>query len=159
MTSFITYEQPLNENVRLCLRLEHLFNQIHYYLKFDSPNNSRLALETLLKTVDVSDRPELKSKLIQSLNQQAAALAQLEQFPAVDREKLHSILHKLDCLTDALHRSGHVKIGEALRQNVFLKQIRFQINNPAGACDFNSPAYSLWLHLPDERRRADLLHW
>lgn len=159
MSSFITFEQPLNENIRLCLRLEHLFNQFQYYLRCDSPNNSRLALETLLKIVDASDRPELKSKLIQALNQQACALAQLEQFKEVDREKLHRLLHQIDHLTDALHRSDRLKIGENLRQNVFLKQLRLQMNNPGGVCDFSAPAYALWLQLPEERRRKDLHYW
>lgn len=158
-SSFITYEQPLNENIRLCLRLEHLFNQLQHYLQSLSPQNSRLALETLLKVVDVSDRPELKSKLIQALNQQSAALAQLKHAPQVDSQKLNQILTKLDDLTTAAHQSGRMKIGETLRQDPFLKQIRMQLNNPAGACNFNVPAYTLWLHLPEARRAEDLQRW
>lgn len=157
--SSVTYEQPLNENIRLFLRLEHLFNQLQYYLKVTTPQNCRLALETLLKIVDVSDRPELKAKLAQAINQQAAVLAQLECSPQVDIQKLQDILHQLDCLTDAIHQSGRMKIGEDLRQDPFLKQIRMQLNNPAGPCNFTVPAYTLWLHLPEERRKADLSKW
>src|SRR3990167_3877453 len=158
-SAFITYEQPLNENIRLFLRLEHLFNQLQYYLKATTPQNCRQSLETLLKIADVSDRHELKAKLVQALNQQATVLAQLEFSPQVDIRKLQDILHQLDCLTDAIHQSGRIKIGENLRQDPFLKQIRMQLNSPAGPCNFTVPAYMLWLHLSDERRKADLLKW
>jgi len=158
-TTLITYEQPLNEHIRLCLRLEQLFTALHYHLKDSSSHGSRLAVETLLKIVDVADRPDLKTKLLQTLTQQAAALSQLEQAPQVDRQKLHEILHNLDRLIDALHHNNATKMGETLRQHPFLKQIRLQLYNPAGVCNFNVPAFALWLHQPDSKRANDLNEW
>ena len=159
MSSFITYEQPLNENIRLCLRLESLFNQFKGFLKVDGVMHHRLALDCLLKIIDVSDRPELKSKMIQALHQQAQALAQLGNNQSVDRDKLHQLLQQLERLALALERSGRLKIGETLRQHPFLKQIRLQANNPGGIAEFNAPAYAAWLHQNDERRRRDLNLW
>jgi cell division protein ZapD len=155
---FITYEQPLNEPIRICLRLEHLFQQLHDHLKKSTTADSHLAMIALLKTLNVIDRPDLKPKLTQTLTQQATALAQLEHSPQVDANKLRDLLARLDKLIEHLHQT-HGKIGEDLRQNLFLNQIRLHLHNPAGPCNFNTPGYSLWLHQAPEKRISDLQRW
>ncbi len=155
----ITYEQPLNEPIRLCLRLEHIFNELHEHLKNHSTFGSRAAMIALLKVVDVTDRPDLKSKISVTLTQQASSLAQLKQFPQVDSEKLQTILDRLDELIDIIHGIRNKKLGENLRSNPFLKQVRMQLSNPAGPCDFRTPAFALWLQKTDEQRLTDLQKW
>lgn len=157
----VTFEQPLNEHTRLYLRLEHLFIQLQAQLINNGPQASRLALETLLRIVDLADRPDLKSKLLQTLRQQSTSLAQLENLDHIDIDlkKLHAILHTLDRLVDGLHCHGNAKLGDKLRHNPFLKSIRLHLNNPAGPCNFNIPAYTLWLSQPEKKHQQSLSVW
>ncbi len=156
--TIITYEQPLNDTTRICLRLENLFNQFHHHVHHHSLDSSKAAMAALLNAYNVVERPDLKSKLTQTLTQLASSLGQLEQFPQVDRTRLQSILTELDHHIKYMH-GNRAKIGGQLQTNEFLKAIRQSMAAPGGTCDYNVPAYSLWLAQPSERRNTDLLSW
>lgn len=154
----ITFEQPMNEHVRLCLRLEHLFNQLDENLSIETEWGSRIALSAIIEILNVIERPDLKTKLTKALSQQSAKLAQLEKSPQVDKEKLHEILREIDRLTETLFNLPG-KIGAALRENEFLNTIRQYAYNPGGACNFCLPAYQLWLRQPSDQRTQTLNGW
>ncbi|WP_259431008.1 cell division protein ZapD [Coxiella burnetii] len=154
----ITYEQPLNEPMRICLRLEHLFRQLHEHIREPAPAASHLAMLALLKALNVIDRPDLKTKLTQTLTQQTSTLLQLKHSPEVDNHKLQGLLDTLDRYVTHLHQTTR-KIVEPLRENAFLTQIRSHLYNPAGPCNFTTPAYALWLQQPSENRINDLQNW
>lgn len=154
----ITYEQPLNEPMRICLRLEHLFIQLNSRMAEPRIDSSKASITAILKMLDVISRPDLKSKLTQSLTQHATTLAQLEQFPQVDPDRLKEILTNLDRLIVSLH-NNRSRIGEQIRQNEFLNQIRLSLGNPGGTCPFSNPAYALWLRKPNHERFKDLQTW
>ena len=154
----IIYEQPLNEPMRICLRLEHLFNQFKQHINQSNQDSSKLAVSALIKSLDVISRPDLKSKFTQMLTQQATTLTQLEQFSQVDPKRLQNILGQLDQLISSFHgRKG--RIGESLRTNEFLNQIRLRHNNPGGLCAYSTPAYTLWLKKSAKERKKDLEMW
>lgn len=157
-TNLITYEQPLNEPMRICLRLEQLFNQLNQHIEQPDPDSSKVAIIALLKSLDVINRPDLKSKLTQTLTQLFTTLAQLEQFPQVDPDRLQKILEQLDALVVSFNMQK-TRIGEKLRTNEFLTQIRLRLGNPGGICAYSTPAYMLWLSLPPEQRINDLKIW
>lgn len=154
----IIYEQPLNEHIRVCLRLEHLFEQILLNLENNSEWGSRTALLALLETLNVIDRPDLKTKLTKALTQHAATLTQLEILPQVDSSKLRTVLSELDRLIDTLYAT-HGKIGQNLRTNEFLNSIRQHLYNPGGAVNFSNPSFQLWLQQPAVNRISDLKTW
>lgn len=155
----IIFEQPLNESIRICLRLEHLFNQIDQNMdpKFFH-SNLQLALMSLVRMLEVIDRPDIKSKLTQTLMQQATTLAQLERMPQVNSDRLSQTLLQLEVLIDQLHNTNG-KIATHLRSNEFLNQIRLQIASPGGAVFYNSPALHLWLYQPEEECIHQLQQW
>lgn len=154
----IVYEQPLNEHIRVCLRLEHLFNQVLINIDNSSEWSSRTALLAILETVNVIDRPDLKTKLTKALTQHANTLSQLEILPQVDSSKLKSVLSDLDRLIDQLY-STQGKIGQNLRTNDFLNSIRQHLYNPGGAVNFSNPGLQLWLQQPAVNRIQDLKTW
>lgn len=154
----ITYEQPLNDPMRICLRLEHLLTQLHRNKADPRIDSSKASITAILKMLDVINRPDLKSKLTQSLTQHATTLAQLEQFPEVDPDRLKEILTKLDSLIVSLH-GNRSRIGEQIRKNAFLNQVRINLGNPGGTCPFSNPAYALWLRKPNGERLKDLQTW
>lgn len=154
----IIYEQPLNEHIRVCLRLEHLFQLIETHLENNCEWASRTAMVALLETVNVMDRPDLKTKLTKALTQHAASLSQLEILPQVDSSKLQSVLTELDGLIDQLYATQG-KIAQTLRANDFLNSIRHHLYNPGGAVNFSNPAFQLWLQKPAVDRIEDLQSW
>ena len=154
----ITYEHPLNELIQICLGLEHLFRQLHTHLNAPTSEGSHLAMLALLKALSVIDRPDLKSKLTQTLAQQASTLAQLKHLSQIDEHKLQKLLTTLDQHINQLHQTPG-KIAENLRKNTFLNQIRAHLHNPADPCNFTTPAYALWLKQLSENRVTDLQNW
>lgn len=142
----IIFEQPLNETIRICLRLEQLFNEIRFNLNSaESQSNLQLALMSLVRILEVIDRPDIKSKLTQTLMQQSTTLAQLERVPQINSDRLNQTLLQLETLIDHLHKTNG-KIAVNLRNNEFLNQIRLQMASPGGAVFYNSPALHLWLN-------------
>src|SRR5437868_6808724 len=99
----IIYEQPLVEHLRICLRLEQLFKQAQYYVTRDADFDSKEALFAMLEIVNIVERPDLRSKLVKALEQQAFQLAKFEQAPDVDNKKLKDFINEVDRLTDYLH--------------------------------------------------------
>ena len=156
--TLITFEHPVNEQVRLYLRLEHLFNEFQKNLYQDDASASKQALSGLLKMINVVDRPDLKSKLVQILTLHAANLSQLKQAPEVDSAMLEDILNKLEQHIAYLHEYKG-KLGAALRKNEFLSQIRLHLSNPAGPCESTLPPLRLWLSKSAEQRQHDLELW
>jgi cell division protein ZapD len=157
-TAKITFEQPINEHVRLCLRLEHLFKQLEENLPIETEWGSRVALAAILEILNVIDRPDLKTKLTKALSQHSTKLSQLEKSPQVNKDKLHEVLSELDRLNETLFNMPG-KIGQNLRENDFLNTIRQYSYNPGGACNFCLPAYQLWLQQPSTLRTQTLHAW
>lgn len=156
--TLLTYEQPLNEHMRICLRLEHLFNELSTHIDNPSPISSRLAIGAIIKIMDVVDRPDVKSKLTQSLTQLATAYSQLQQSSQVNTQRLAQLLSQLDVLINNLHNDRE-RIGDSLRKNDFLGQVRLNSGNPGGAYNYSTPAYLLWLSQPANKRIQDLNTW
>lgn len=154
----ITFEQPINEHMRLCLRLEHLFLQLDGNLPIETEWGSRATLSAILEILNVIDRPDLKTKITKALSQHASKLHQLENSPQVDKEKLRSVLNDIERLTETLFNLTG-KIGQALRENDFLNTIRQYSYNPGGACNFCLPAYQLWLRQPSSQRIQTAHSW
>jgi cell division protein ZapD len=154
----IIYEQPLNEHIRVCLRLEHLFRQVIQNIENTSEWGSRVTITAILETLNVIDRPDLKTKLTKALTQHASTLTQLEVLPQVDSNKLRNILNELDRLIDRLYATQG-KIGQNLRNNEFLNSVRQHLYNPGGAVNFSNPAFQLWLKKSGNDRTSDLSLW
>lgn len=154
----IIYELPLNECIRVCLRLEHLFKQISQNIDGAQEWECRYTLNSMIDAINVVDRPDIKSKFTQALSQHAASLSQWEEKPHVHKEKLREILRKIDHLIENLYRS-HDKMVYGLRNNNFLANIRQHSANPGGAAPFCTPAYYLWLQKSAAERNQQLKTW
>jgi cell division protein ZapD len=153
----VIYELPLNEHIRVCLRLERLFHQVRHHLTQSAIWDAQAALFAILDIIDVVDRPDLKGKITNALHMYATALAKHSSSPNVDKAKLEMVLSQLDKLIDILHHA-HGKLGQSLRGNEFLQSVR-QYIIPGGICEFSVPAFSLWLQQTAEERQADLIGW
>ncbi len=154
----IIYEQPLNEHIRVCLRLEYLFKKVRHHLNGDSTWDSHDALVAIMEILNVLDRADIKSKLYNALRHHITTLAHLSKLPEIDQDKLHNTIEQLEQYADLLHNT-HGKLGQSIRDNDFLATIRQKLVVAGGTTDFAIPAYHLWLHQPIELRKENLHTW
>lgn len=154
----IIYEQPLNELIRVCLRLEQLFLQIDHSISDTSPIGSRNLIVLIISVLHLLDRPDLKAKLAKELNHQMALLSRLENTPEIDRTKLREILRQLDELSRWFIESSG-KMGQNLRDIELLNNLRLHLSSPGGGCSFDIPVFYYWLNQPAEMRLATLKSW
>ena len=152
------FEQPVNEHIRLCLRLEHLFRQAMENVQGTSTWSSRLAIAALIDILNLLDRPDLKTKLTKELSRHLVTFSRLEKTPHIDTTKLSVVLLELEELVDLLHGTSG-KFGQELRNSDFLNTIRQHLPTAGGACGFDTPAFHLWLEQPTVDRIANLAHW
>ena len=152
------FEQPSNEEVRVCLRLEDLFARLDQCLRDDSAHSSHAAIATLSHLCNATDRNDLSSKLQKLTIQQLDRIQGYAKSPAIDLPKLKALMETIS--HDAASLKQHTpKPGEQLRQNYFFNSIRQQVNSPNGLASFDSPQYCLWMRQSAEKRRACLEDW
>lgn len=156
--SEILFEQPLNEYMRLCLRLENLLQKFDYFLANDTVLDNQVCIETLFDILSVIDRPDLKNKLGQLLNQYIASYVNLEKNPQVDVKKLQVVLNELRQAMDIL-QSLQGKLGQDIKENEFLSSIQQRLNVPAWSCAFNLPSFHVWLQLDPQTKKDFLIKW
>lgn len=154
----IIYEQPLNELIRVCLRLEQLFKVIDHQLNDKSILGTRHVISAIINLLQLVDRPDLKAKLAKELSQQMTLLSRLGNTPDIDHQKLRELLQQLDELSKSFIESSG-KIGQNLRGNELLNNLRLHLASPGGGCSFDIPVYHYWLEQPAEERQNTIKGW
>lgn len=158
MTDTIIYEQPLNELIRVCLRLEQLFYQIDHQLSDTSTAGVRILITAIMNVLQLLDRPDLKAKLAKELSHHMAQLTRLENTRDVDHEKLRALLKQLETLSRCFIDSSG-KIGHHLRDIDLLNTLRLHLATPGGGCSFDIPVYHHWLNQPVQEQQETLKSW
>ncbi len=153
-----TFEQPLNERIRMCLRVETLMKRFTYFEALKGDWSAYSALLTILELTALLERGDLKQELMKELERQLAALKALGQHEGVDHGKLDLVLSKQKHSLDCLHKLDG-KLGEHLKRNDFLLGIKQRTSIPGGSCDFDLPQLRFWLNQSHDQRRADLNNW
>lgn len=154
----IIYEQPLNELIRVCLRIELLFLQMDHQITDQSQLATRNVIASIINLLQLLDRPDLKAKLAKELGHQTMLLARLENTPEIDHEKLRTLLNQLEELARCFIDSSK-KIGQNLRDVELLNNLRLHLASPGGGCSFDIPIYHYWLNQPASEREATLKSW
>lgn len=155
---FITYEQPINELVRVCLRLEHLFLQLDLHVANDPAFHTRDVVRLTIEILNVLDRPDLKSKFTQEFHRLISLFSRLHDQPKISRETLESTLKQLRELLDYLANTRG-KIAQNLRDNEFVSNIRLHLLTPGGDCCFETPSYHYWLQQSSDLHVSLLSQW
>lgn len=158
MKDTIIYDQPLNEIIRVCLRLEQLFQQIDHQLNDTSTLGTRNVINFIIHVLHILDRPDLKAKLAKELSQLHTTLLRYGHLPEVDPKKFNHLTVQLDELSRSLIDSSG-KIGQRLREIELLNTLRLHLASPGGGCSFDIPLYHYWLQQPAETRQATVNDW
>jgi cell division protein ZapD len=154
----INYEYPLSERIRTLLRLEDLYERVHYFTAKADAQEHHVALLCIFEILEVASRADLKSDLLQELERQKHTLEALRDNPDISQEALDSILWEIDRVSSRLFQMSG-KIGQELRENEWLMSIKQRTNIPGGVCEFDVPSYHYWLHQNAELHRHDLEGW
>ncbi|OYV94877.1 MAG: hypothetical protein B7Z60_03525 [Ferrovum sp. 37-45-19] len=154
----ITYDYPLNAQIRMLLKLTHLFDRLYSYVGQDNPNAHHAALMTLFEVLDITVRDDIKSDLIMALERQRQALIVLRDNPKVDQEPLEKTLAELELAVNNCQQTKG-KFGEYLRNHEWLMSVKQRSTIPGGLCDFDAPPYHYWLMQHAQTRRQELLNW
>lgn len=152
------YEQPLNELIRVCLRLEQLFLQIDHFVSDTSTFGTRNIVVNIINIMQLLDRPDLKAKLAKELSHQMQILMPLSNTPEIDQAKLNEILKQLNEYSRTLIDSSG-KIAQNLRDIELLNNLRLHLATPGGGCSFDIPIYHYWLQQPPDKRLASIKSW
>lgn len=158
VTPVIVYEYPLNEKVRIFLKLESLFQQIAYHIRDDSRYGTQAALRSILDIQELLGRNELKNELLKELERQINNLIRLQDNPDVDGKELETRLIKLQTISKNLYANS-LPIGHELKDNEFLNSLRQRLTIPGGTCSFDMPGYHYWLNQPAKERAEQIINW
>ena len=158
VASVIRYEYPLNERVRIMLRLEDLFDRMQWYMQGEHALNHHAAILTLFEIAEVAARADLKTDLLQELERQRAMLSALRGNPDVEQEKLDRVLGEISDVHTGIHNMTG-KVGFHLKEDEWLLAVKQRAVIPGGLCEFDLPAYHRWLQGKAETRQAHLQGW
>jgi cell division protein ZapD len=152
------YDYPFNERIRILLRLEDLFVKVHHHLAGTDEFSHHSALLAMFQILDLVDRSELKTDLLQELDRQKLVMDGLRGNPAIAEGILNEVIGEIEKTAASLRGMGS-RIGQPLRENEWLMGVKQRAAMPGGACEFDVPSYHYWLGLPTAERQAGLEAW
>ncbi|HUH40805.1 MAG TPA: cell division protein ZapD [Castellaniella sp.] len=153
----ILYEYPCNERVRTFLRVEHLFDRLFFFAQGQDAHCHQIAMGTLFDLLDICDRADLRTAVLQDLDRHRSALSGLREHPGVDGATLDKLLQ--DIQAAAADLAGQGRIGQCLRDNEWLVSLRGRVTVPGGSSAIDMPSYYAWQITSPEARARDLARW
>ena len=155
----IIYEQPLNELVRVTIRLEHILQQLDTITnQTDSLQTTRLIIRLMIDTINILDRPDFKTKLSKEFDRYITVLHRLHSDPKVNQTTLSTTLTQLKQYKNYLITTQG-KMAQKLRKNEFLSTIRQSLLIPGGDSHIDNPGYFYWLNQSTESHQTQLNAW
>lgn len=152
------YEQPLNERIRMCLRIETLMNRFNYFVSLKADWSGYSALLGILEITALLERVDFKQELIKELERHHSILKSLASHEGVNKSRLDITLNRQKEAIASIHNING-KPGEHLKRNEFLLSMKQRTAIPGGNCDFDLPALRFWLNQSYEHRAGDLRRW
>jgi len=145
-----TYEHPINERIRIFLKLEYLFAHISF-------DNQLSSLINILQISEISKRFDLRFECLQSLDRIHLNLLQLQKNSSnIDLQKLDETKINIEKQINIL-KSGKGKFGEYIIQNEALNNIISKHNSPGGIITNEIPYLKFWIQKPSDIKVNELI--
>lgn len=154
-TTITNFNYPLNERVRVYLRLEYLFLRLQTLLTRTTAIDHHYAILTLFEITELGARTDLRGDLLKDLERQRGLLASYRENPQINALALETLLADFGNIYEKLHHQTG-RIGQNLLTLDWLNSIRSRIHIPGGTCEFDLPSYFAWQHSPSQERLAEL---
>ena len=158
MNTLTFYEFPLNERIRVFMRLEQLFEQLNHFMNGSTISDHRAVITVLLDILMIFSRNDLKSELLKELERHSKTLNQIANSQDVDTNKLDLILDDLNGISKKLYETNG-KIGLKVMESDLFQSISQRSSIPGGSCSFDLPAFHYWLEQDRALQQQDLLQW
>lgn len=150
------YEQPLNERMRLFMRLESMFTQMKNFHHADEYYSIQLFLDALFDVLDFLHRYEIRAEIIKELQRYRTAIERGTLPLQHQNESADELIDKIDFSLHEAHELNFNTIS-ALRENELFNCMRQRNFNQSGNCLFEVPAYQFWLIHQDNRENSFLI--
>lgn len=152
------YEQPLNEKIRLFMRLSYLMDRFNHHLENPTPVNCQAAVMVLLELYNLSSRLDVKNAALHVLDIQSQGVRMAKGVEGIDQTYVNKILKKLDDKSKQLY-SFRGQLGQQLKAHNFLNILKQRASIAGGINDLDVPLFNFWLDQPVEQRLKDLRGW
>ena len=157
-SSIVKYEHPLNEKIRILLRIEFLYNQLLTSLQMNRDASCIMALHNLLAMIELNERYDLKSESIKFLDKLIVKFHKIYKQPTVDSLKLEEIISDLNSsLNNIKYLVG--KLGSSLSTNEWLTTIKKKTLLPGGLSSADLPFLHYWQKFPLDQKINQLRAW
>lgn len=154
--TMVIFEHPLNEKMRIWLRLDFLIKQLLHNKNFEA-NNALFFFHLLDELLEIIERNDIRSDLLKNIEEQKQKLSIWLDVPGVDKPLLDDLLIKLNTFIHELNFNP--KLGQDLKEDRFISSIRKRITIPGGCCSFDLPFFHLWLQQPQTIREEQIDQW
>lgn len=154
----VIYEQPLNERLRMLLRIEFLLRRAHANLPVPSAWAARTALDSLIQLQELLTRFDARQDLHKMLERHQHHLEKIRSSPQADTNRVDTVLGEIRESSQALHGDANTS-GMHLRRIELINGLRQSAMVPGGAGGFEHPYLHYWLHREAVMRENDLNDW
>lgn len=154
----VIYEQPLNERLRMLLRVEFLLRRAHANLPVPSPWAARTVLDSLIQLQELLTRFDARQDLLKMLERHQHHLERIRTSPKADTQRVDTILGEIRETSQGLHGDASTS-GMQLRRVELINGLRQSTMVPGGAGGFEHPYLHYWLHRDSGSRERDLRGW
>lgn len=153
-----TYEQPLNERVRLMLRLESVFAQAILHKKAEDQYQTQMCLDALFSLLNLTNRYELRAETLKELERIRSILKLAESADSVSADRLGKVQEELSSCAKTLHGldSKHI---DRIRNIEFLNIIKQRNIHDTGSYIFEVPVLQYWLLQDPLIRQQQIERW
>jgi cell division protein ZapD len=158
VSNLITYEFPLNERIRVFIRLEQLFQEFSHFASGSTIADKRAAISVLLDVMSIFRRNDLKSEILKELDRHSKVLNKYADSQNVDPKSLESVLERITHVSKKLYATSG-KIGIDIMESDLFQSIAQRSSIPGGTCSFDLPEFYFWLEQDETIRSKDMERW
>ncbi len=157
MSTVILFEYPLNEKMRTWLRVEYILNNLSSSQPVDDPASALSFFRGIGDLLDIFDRGDIRADLVKELDRQQQKLYSWLSVSGVDATRVSE-------LQQELKKQGTLmmtvpRMGQQLREDRFISQVRQRLGIPGGCCSFDLPALHIWLNSAAAERQTRVDEW
>ena len=158
--TYISYNHPLNEKIRVFLRIEHLWCEIEYFIKQESDATCLICLQNILSLLDIVERFDLRSEASKYLDKLVEKFQKIRIQPVddIDRDKIDDIIQQLATASKSL-KTSIGKTASGLSSNEWLSTIRQKMLLPGGLSGSDSPFLKHWQQFSITQKINQLRAW
>ena len=151
------YEHPLNEKVRLLMRLELIFNEIEHCKDTSKLDNVQPFFKFIFDCIELLERNDIRPTLSYYLDELERNLIRWANHPEIHDESLQSKLREAVSLQAELANMN--KACQKLKEDKFLASLRQRFAIAGGTCDFDLPHLHYWARKPNDEKQQDVAQW